>query len=119
MLNSFFVILKNKLIPSQALQMTSKGCFLGGWGNEGAILVSHQKWIYVLFIVLYYTSWQINGGTMETVTDFISLGSRITEDGNCSHEINRYLLLERKTMTNLDSIIKKQRHYFANKGPYS
>ena len=56
---------------------------------------------------------------METVTDFISLGSRITEDGNCSHEINRYLLLERKTMTNLDSIIKKQRHYFANKGPYS
>ena len=119
MLNSFFVILKNKLIPSQALQMTGNGCFLGGWGNEGAILVSHQKWIYVLFIVLYYTSWQIDGGTVETVMDFISLGSRITEDGNCGHEINRYLLLERKTMTNLDSIIKKQRHYFANKGPYS
>ena len=61
------------------------------------------------------TSWQIGGETMETVTDFIFGGSKITADGNCSHEIKRCLLLGRKAMTNLDSIFKKQRHYFANK----
>ena len=52
------------------------------------------------------TSWQIDGGTMETVTDFILLGSKIAEDGDCSHEIKRCLLLGRKAMTNLDSILK-------------
>ena len=52
------------------------------------------------------TSWQIDGETMETVTDFIFLGSQITADGDCSHEIKRCLLLERKAMTNLDSILK-------------
>ena len=52
------------------------------------------------------TSWQIVGETMETVTDFVSLGSKITADGDCSHEIKRHLLLRRKAMTNLDSIIK-------------
>ena len=62
------------------------------------------------------TSWQIDGETMETVTDFIFLGSKITADGDCSQEINRPLLLGRKVMTNLDSILKKQRHYFAHKG---
>ena len=51
-------------------------------------------------------SWQIDGETMETVTDFIFLGSKITADGDCSHEIKRHLLLGRKTMTNLDSILK-------------
>ena len=56
---------------------------------------------------------------METVTDFIFLGSKITADGDCSHEIKRYFLLRRKAMTNLDSVLKKQRHYFANKGLYS
>ena len=60
------------------------------------------------------TSWQIDGETVETVTDFIFLGSKITADGNCSHEIKRHLLLGRKVMTNLDSILKN-RHYFANK----
>ena len=112
------------------------------------------------------TSWQIDGETMETVTNFISLGSKITADGDCSHEIKRRLLLGRKAVTNLaaaakllqscttlcDPIdgsppdssvpgilqarvlewgaiafsddqlrqhVKKQRHYFANKGPYS
>ena len=50
--------------------------------------------------------WQIHGETMETVTDFIFLGSKITTDGDCSHEIKRRLLLERKAMTNLDSILK-------------
>ena len=58
-------------------------------------------------------SWQIYG---ETVVDFNLLGSKITADGDCSHEIKRCLLLGRKVMTNLDSILKKQRHYFANKG---
>ena len=63
------------------------------------------------------TSWQIGGETMETVRDFIFLGSKITADGDCSHEIKSRLLLGRKAMTNLDSIIKKQRHYSANEGP--
>ena len=62
------------------------------------------------------TSWQIDGETMETVTDFILGGSKITADGDCSHEIKRHLLLGRKVMMNLNSIFKKQRHYFANKG---
>ena len=53
-------------------------------------------------------SWQIDGETMETVTDFIFLGSKITVDGDCSHEIQRRLLLERKAMTNLDSILKSR-----------
>ena len=54
------------------------------------------------------TSWQIDGETMETVTDFIFFGSRITADGDCSHEIKRCLLLGRKAMTNLDSILKSR-----------
>ena len=54
------------------------------------------------------TSWQINGITMETVTDFIFLGSKITADGDFSHEIKRHLLLGRKAMTNLDSILKSR-----------
>ena len=54
------------------------------------------------------TSWQIDGETMETVTDFIFLGSKITADGDCSHEIKRRLLLGRKAMTNLDSLLKSR-----------
>ena len=54
------------------------------------------------------TSWQIDGETMETVTDFIFLGSKITVDGDGSHEIKRCLLLERKAMTNLDSMLKSR-----------
>ena len=61
------------------------------------------------------TSWEIDG---ETVLDFIFGGSKITADGDCSHEIKRHLLLGRKVMTNLDGIFKK-RHYFADKGPSS
>ena len=64
------------------------------------------------------TSWQIDGETMETVSDFIFLGSKITADGDCSHKIQRRLLFGRKAMTNLDNILKN-RHYFANKGPSS
>ena len=64
------------------------------------------------------TSWEIDGETLETVSDFILGGSKITADGDCSHDIKRRLLLGRKVMTNLDSI-KEQRHYFANKGPSS
>ena len=65
------------------------------------------------------TSWQIDGETMEKMRDFILGGSKLTADGDCSHEIKRRLLLGRKAMTNLDSILKNQRHYFANKGPSS
>ena len=54
------------------------------------------------------TSWQIDGETVETVRDFIFLGSKITADGDCSHEIKRWLLLGRKIMTNLDSILKSR-----------
>ena len=61
------------------------------------------------------TPWQIDGETMETVTDFIVWGSKITADGDCSHETKRRLLLGRKVMTNIDSILKS-RHYLANKG---
>ena len=60
-------------------------------------------------------SWQIDGETMETVTDFIFLGYKITTDGDCSHEIKRHLLLGRKVMNQPIQHIKKQRHYFSNK----
>ena len=62
------------------------------------------------------TSWEIDGETVETVSDFIFLGYKITADGDCSHEIKRCLFLGRKVMTNLDSILKS-RDYFANKVP--
>ena len=62
------------------------------------------------------TSWEIDGETVETVSDFILRGSKITADGDCSCEIKRRLLLGRKVMTNLDSILKR-RYYFANKRP--
>ena len=61
------------------------------------------------------TSWEMDGETVETVADLIFLGSKITADGDCSHEIKRRILLGRKVMTNLDSILK-QRYYFVNKG---
>ena len=64
------------------------------------------------------TSWEIDGETVETVSDFIFGGSKITVDDDCSHEIKRLLLLGRKVMTNLDSIFKS-RHHFSNKGPQS
>ena len=65
------------------------------------------------------TSWQIDEEIMETVTDFIFLGSKITADGDCSHEIKRHLFLGRKAMKKPQKHIKKQRHYFADKGPCS
>ena len=61
----------------------------------------------------------IDGETMEIVRDFMFWGSKITADGDCSHEIKRLSLFGRKAMTNIDSILKMQRHYFANKGPSS
>ena len=64
-------------------------------------------------------SWWAEGQNVEGVTDFIVLGSKITADSDCSHEIKRRLLLGRKAMTNIDSVLKKQRNHFADKGPYS
>ena len=64
-------------------------------------------------------SWEIDGGTMEPMRDFILEGSKITTDGDCSHETKRHFLLGRRAMTNLDNMLKKQRHYFANKDPSS
>ena len=82
--------------------------------------------VYTYHICLRYTPWQIDGETMETVSDFIFLGSRITADGDCSHEIKRPLLFGRKAMTNPDSILKSRDitlpskiHYFAIKDPSS
>ena len=65
------------------------------------------------------TSWQIDGEAVERVTDIIFGSSKITEEGDCSHEIKRCLLLGRKVMTNLDSILKSRDIYFVNKGPSS
>ena len=65
------------------------------------------------------TSWQTDGETMETVTDFIFSGSKMAVDSDCSHEVKRCMALGRKAMTNLDSILKKQRHHFADKDLYS
>ena len=65
------------------------------------------------------TSWQIDGKKQETVKDFIFYGSKITADGECTHEIKRPLLLEREAMTKPKQCIKKQRHYFGDKGPSS
>ena len=65
------------------------------------------------------TSWQIDRGKMQTVIDFIFLDSKITADSDFSHEIKRSLLRGRKAMTDLNSILKRQRHHFSNKGPYS
>ena len=64
-------------------------------------------------------SWEIDGETMETVTDFIFFGSKITVDGDCSHEIKRCLLLGKKSYDKPSQRIKKQRYYFADKGLYS
>ena len=63
-------------------------------------------------------SWHIDGETVETVANFIFLGSKITADGDCSHEIKRRLFLGRKVMTNVDSILKTET-YFVNEGPFS
>ena len=65
------------------------------------------------------TSWEMDGETAETVSDLILGGSKITADGDCSHEIKRHLLLGRKVMTNNRQHTQKQRHYFANKDPSS
>ena len=65
------------------------------------------------------TLWQTDGETMETVRESIFLGSKITADGDCCHEIKRHLILGRKAMTNLDSVLKSRDHFFVNKGPSS
>ena len=83
--------------------------------NAGLKLNIHKTSIMASIPI---TSWQVDRETVETVTDFIFLGSKITADGDCSHEIKRHLVFGRKTMTNLD-IIKKQRPHFASKSLYS
>ena len=65
------------------------------------------------------TSWHVEGEKVEAVIDFLFLCFKITSDDNCNHEIRRRLFLGRKAMTNQDSVLKKQRHHFANKDPYS
>jgi len=64
------------------------------------------------------TSWQTDGEKVETVTDFLLLGFKISVDSDCNHEIKRHLILERKSYNKSRHHIKKQRHHFANKGPY-
>ena len=67
----------------------------------------------------HITAWQIDRETIETVKDFVFFSSKITVDSDCSHKIKRHLLLGRKAMAVLDSVLKKQRHHLANKGVYS
>ena len=64
-------------------------------------------------------SWQIEAEKVETMTYFLFLGSKIIAEGDCSHEIRRWSLFGRKAMTKLNSVLKKQRHHFTDKGPYS
>ena len=85
-------------------------------GERGELKLSIQKTNIMASNLV--TSWQIDGGTIVTVTDFIILNSKIIADGDLSHEIKRHLLLVRKAMTNLDNI-SKSRHCLANKGPSS
>ena len=85
--------------------------------QKGGIKVNIQKTKIMASGPL--TSWYIDGEYVETVTDFIFLGSKITVDGDSSHEIKRHLLLGRETMANLHSTLKKLRHFFADKGSYS
>ena len=87
-------------------------CSLPGSSVHGIFQARVLEWGAIAFSTGPITSCQIDG---ETVKDFILGGSKITADGDCSHEIKRYSLLGRKVMTTLDSILK-QRHYFANKG---
>ena len=83
--------------------------------EKASLKLNIQKMIMVFCSI---SSWQIDGENMETVIGFILGGSKITAEGNCNHEIKRCLLLGRKAVTNLESILKKQRHHFANKGLY-
>ena len=69
---------------------------------------SHETITTINIMNISITSWQIDGETVETMADFIFWGSKITADGDCSHEIKRHLLLERKVLTNLDSIFKSR-----------
>ena len=73
-------------------------------GEKAGLKLNNQK--MMIMVSGPIISWQIDGETMETVRDFIFLGSKITVDGNCNHEIKRHLILGRKAMTNLDSILK-------------
>ena len=84
--------------------------------EEAGLKLSIQK--TKIMVIGPITSWQIDGETMNIVTDFILGGSKITADGDCSYEIKRCLLLGRKVMTNLDSMFKSKDN-FANKGPSS
>ena len=88
-----------------------------GWARRSQLEAMGRIVIWDLFVreMFMANRW----GKSETVTNFIFLGSKITVDGDCSHKIKRYLLLQRKIMTNLDNILKKQRHHFADKGLYS
>ena len=85
--------------------------------QKAGLKVNIQKTKYMASSPI--TSWRIEGGKVEAVTDFIFLGSKITADGNCSHEIKRRLLLGEKSCDKPRQHIKQQRHHFANKGPYS
>ena len=84
-----------------------------GESEEAGLKLNIQKTKIVASCPI--TSWQIDGETMETVTDFIFLGSKITAGGDCGYEIKRHLLFGIKAMTNVDRILKNQRHYFAVK----
>ena len=85
--------------------------------DEAGLKLSIQKTKIMAFSPI--TSWKTEGEKVGTVTDIIFLGSKVTADGDCSHEIKRRWVLGKKAMTNLDSILESRSNHFANKGPYS
>ena len=103
----YLCLLKTEMTHTKILYVVVTGYFF--------FLISIQKMKIMASSPI--TSWEIDGETVETLSDFIFWGFRISKNGDCSHEIKRCLLLGRKAMTNLGSI-KKQRHYFPNKGLY-
>ena len=108
----------NIFIPKKHLQSHSPALsnFLFDESEKAGLKLNIQK--TKIMVSGPITLWQRDGEKVETVTNFISFGSKITVDGDCSHKVKRHLLLGRKTMTNRQ-YIKKQRHYFTDKGPFS
>ena len=106
LLGEISITLDNQMTPSLCLEEELESLLMKEESEKVGLKLNIQK--TKIMVSSPITSWQIDGETMETVTDFIFGGSKITADGDCSHEIKRCLLLGRKVMTNLDSILKSR-----------
>ena len=110
---------QEKVQKEKSVSRRNIGFFLPMLYNPSSSLDKKCTCLIRIVMGCSYCLWQTDGGKVETVTDFIFLGSKITVDGDYSHKIKRHLLFGRKAVTNLDSKLKKQSHHFANKSPYS